>query len=849
MDDVVGDLEERARSRRFVALWYWRQTIVLLAYLMPDRLRAFSATRSRARVGDTLWHDVRYSWRKLLKRPGFSAVVILTLALGIGATTAIFTVMNAVVLRPLPFPESERLVALCETNEVIDGYCVASPPDAFNWTQRSRTLESIGVARNRPATLRDEDGGEGVQRGIATPEFLQTFGVVPLHGRLFDSRDQIVGRPGVVVLGHEIWLTRFGGDSDVLGRSVNMDGESYEIVGVLPSSVQIPMLKYIELWTPLPFDPRHEENRGWRGFLAVGRLADGVELGEAQSELLTIAGALGREFPETNDGWGVRVSPLKEHVVGPAGSLLALFLGAVCLVLLIGCVNVANLMLARAMERDREVAVATALGASGFRVVRQLLTESLLLSGLGGVAGLIMGSWAVRALLVLAPRDIPRLDEVSLDATVVVFALVLSVATALLFGAAPAVSASRVRASHALGKGPRAARSSFGLGGALVASEVALALVLSVSAGLLVRSFASVTKWEPGFERTRLLTLWVYTPLDSYPEGAQVVRFFERAAESIRTIPSVTAVGATSAGPLFGGRETTEFHIEGREATSDALPVARWYDVDAAYLPSLGVPLLQGRHFNASDHENAPRVAVVNETMARRYWAGEDPIGTRVTTARDGVSWEIVGIVSDVTPFLPGEAAEPEIYWPKLQYPRWATFFVVRTDAEPETVVTLVRERLEALDAGVHIRRMRTMDELVSGELVSPRFNMLLFLILAAVALTLAAVGTYGVLSYGVAQRTREIGLRISLGAERRDVVALIVGKGLKLTALGVVVGWLVAYLATRWLAHLLFGVESTDLVTYASMGAVLLLVASIACYVPARRASRLDPLAALRYE
>jgi putative ABC transport system permease protein len=806
---------------------------------------------------DNAWQDIRYGVRGLLKSPGFTTVVVLTLALGIGANTAIFTVVNSVVLQPLPFDEPDRLVSLCETSERVGDYCVASQLNVLDWSRRSRTFESIGLGRHRSFLLEDGGVSEGIVGGLASPSLFNVFRVTPHLGRLFTANEVGEGRHYVVLLTYALWQSRFGGDRAVVGRELTLDGESYEVVGVLPPDVEIPHLDFAQLWTPLPFDLTDEENRAWRGFLATGRLQKDVELEVARAEMETIAGALAQEYPESNEEWGLSLVPLHDQIVGSVRSSLLVFLIAVGLVLLIGCVNVANLMLVRSSQRQKEFAIRLAIGAGRSRMLRQILTESVLIACLAGAVGLLVGTWTVDVFLSLAPGNIPRLDEVSVDAAVLTFAVVVTALTSIVFGLIPALRSARVDLNHSLKEGHQSesSRSRVGFRGLLIISEVALALVLLIGAGLLTRSFASILGWQPGFDRENLLTVSTYASTGKYSEGDDVNRLFERAAEEIGSVPSVVSVGATSAGPLFGGRETGGFRVEGRgdPSSGDHLP-ARWYDVDPGYFDALGVSLLAGRHFTGDDDADAPRVAIINETMARRFWGEENPIGQRVTWVDAGwvdadLTFEVVGVVRDVEPFLPGTPTDPEIFWPKGQFPRWATFFVIRTESDPTSIIDPIRDRLKALDPDLSVRRFATMGELVDGGLIRPRFNMLLLGTFAAVALLLATVGTYGVLSHSVSQKTREIGLRMSLGARRVDIIRWVLWRGLKLTMAGVILGVAGASLVTQGLSSMLYGVSTTDMSTFAAVSALLIVVAILACYVPARRASRVDPIVALRQE
>ncbi len=795
-----------------------------------------------------LFSDFWYSLRRLRNHPGFTAVAVVTLALGIGANTAIFSVVHSILLRPLPVSEPDRLVNLCEVNPAVAGFCVAAPPNVEDWSRHSHRFDGFGIARGWPHILRTDEGAEGLAGGLATPGFFAVLRFSPLLGRLFVPDDLPPGNHRVVVLSHALWMNRFGGDRDIVGRSLTLDDENYTVVGVFEAQARVPQMEGIELWTPLHFDPRDEEHRAWRGFKALGRLRANVSVEEAQTEMDTLARRLAVEYPETNAGWDVEVVPLHERVVAPARRALLVFLAAVGCVLLIGCANVANLLLARGAGRRRELAVRTALGAGRLRLMRLLLSESLLLSSLGAAAGLLLAWWAVEAFVALAPSGIPRLDEVAVDGRMLAWAVILSLLTSMLSGLVPSLQAAMLEPNQAIKEGGehRAGGPRLGTRGLLVISEVALALMLLVGAALLTRSFASLLRWQSGFDQDNLLVVWLLASSGKYSDGDQVANLFEEAAREVQSLPAVVSVGRTSAGPLFGGREPDSFHIVGRRASGDD-PIARWFDVGPNYFRTLGVPLIRGRHLTDADVGGSLPVALINETMARRHWPVGDPIGARVVIR--GKTRTVVGVVGDVQPFRPGTAIASEIYWPQRQAPRWATFLVIRTDAEPATLIRPVRQRLRELDPAMQVSSFATMDQLVGRQLVRPRFDMLLVGIFATVALVLAAVGIYGVIAYTVAHRTREIGIRIALGARRGSIVRSVVGGGMVPVLIGVAAGLALAFGLSRLMTGLLSGVGSTDPLTFAGMALALIAVAALACYLPARRATKVDPMLALREE
>ena len=789
--------------------------------------------------------DLRYVLRALSKSPSFTAAAVTTLALSIGATTAIFSAVNGILLRPLPFPAADRLVVICERHPSVAAFCVGSPPNAADWASRSRTLGAVGIARDWPFVTRDERGGEAIDGGVATADFFRVLGMAPALGRLIAPDDEGSGR--VVVLGHALWQSRFGGDSGLVGRAITLDKEQYVVVGVLPADATVPELEWVQLWTPLPFDQRLEENREWRGFRVYGRLAAGATLRQAQDELDRIAHGLAEEHPETNRGWTVSVTSLQAHVVGSVQRALLVLLGAVGFVLLIGCANVANLLLARITHRGRELALRAALGAGRWTAARLILLESLTLAVLGGAAGFLLSLWGLEAFVQLAPAGIPRLGEVRVDGTVFGFAVAVSTLSSLLVGAAGLVQAARLNLSDTLrGKDVGPGRR-FGLRGALVVSEMALALVLLTGAGLLLKSFTRLASWNPGFETEHLTTAWLLAPEAKYPTGPQVADLFRRAVEEVGSLPGVVSAGAASAGPLFGGTETGELRIVGRDAAAEPPATARWFDVDPNYFATLGVPLLRGRAFTASDVTGAPEVAMVNAALARRYWPGQDPIGQQV--AMYDRTMTVVGVVADVTPVRSDEPPAPEIYWPNRQVPRWATFVILRTSSDPTSLANAAHRRLQELDPDLSISGFQPLTAQFARVLVYPRFVTLLMTTFAGIALILAAVGAYGVIAYSVERRTREIGIEMALGAARGHVLRAVIGQGMVLVLAGVAIGVVGSLAITPVLRGLLAGVEPGDPLTLAGVGAVLALTGLVASFLPARRASGVSVMEALRTE
>lgn len=788
-------------------------------------------------------NEIRFGLRQLRRRPTFTAAAVATLALGIGVTVAMFSVVDGVLLRPLPFREPDRLVTICETNESVAQFCVASPPNVTDWAEQSHLLEVIGLGRDWPFAMRGAGGTVGVEGGLATPDLFRALGVKAALGRLFDAADQAELRQ-VAILSHAQWMAA-GGDSAIVGRSLILDGRTYEVVGVLPAGVAVPELEEVAVWVPLPFDPRSETNRRWRGFKVIGRLAAGATAEAARDDLAAVQRRIALAHPETNRGWGVTVVPTLERVVGGVRTTLLVFLAAAAILLLVACANVTSLLVARGVERRREFAVRAAIGAAPWRLLRLVLIESLLLGLLGGSLGLLLAAWLTDAFLALAPPGLPRVGAIHWDARVVAFAMLFVGVASLLAGAGPALRAMRVDLSDAMkrGRAPGHDRWALSVRRSLVATEVALAFVLATGAGLLTRNFVRYLEWRPGFERGHLLTFWVLASTGSYPDRAHVQALFERITADMRSIPGVLGAGTASSGPLFGGVETGEF-------LSDADTVAaRYADVSPDYFRTIGIGLLRGRWLTEADRQGAPDVALVNETMARRLWPGRDPIGQRVRDKDAREAMEVVGVVADVPSLVPGRPSEAEIYWPFAQSPRWASYVVLRTAGTPIAVAREVRARLGGVDPDLEAANLMTMNERVEGRLRRPRFTMLLIGIFAFVALLLAGVGTYGVVAATVASRTREIGVRVALGASVGNVVGMVLGQGMAMAAAGLVAGAGVALILTRLMRSLIYGVVATDPLTWSAVAVLVLAVTATACFVPARRAGMVDPNEALREE
>jgi len=786
---------------------------------------------------------LRYAARSLGRSPGFFLVTVLTLGLAVGANTAIFSVVRGVLLRPLPLPEPQRLVSLCEVHPSVAGYCVASPPDVADWSRSSRSLESVGLGRDWTFLLRGDEGSERLRGGLATPELFSTLGLRPALGRLSPPPDASA-EEGFVVLSHRLWQQRFAADPGVLGRTLWLDGRPHAVLGVLAQGQRVPLLEEVEAWTPLPFDPRDEEQRGWRGFLAYGRLAPNADRAAVQRELAGLQERLATQHPDTNRGWGIDVVPLHERVVGAVRPALWLLYAAVSLVLLVACVNVANLSLARAAGRRRELAVRSSLGAGRGRLFALLLAEGSLLAAAGAACGLFLAVWLTDLFLHLAPPSLPRTDAIRLDDAVLAVTLAVTVAMALFFALVPALQIRRQAPLQEL-RGGRAGRdpATRHLHSALVVAQVALAVVLVAAAALVLQSFAGLLRWQPGFDTDRLLTVWLLSSQERYPQAAAVARHHAEVVAELRALPQVEEVGLASGGPLFGGREGGTFSPLDRPESEIA---ADWFDVGPGYFSALGLALVKGRGLLPSDRPGAPPVALVNETFARLAWPAQDAVGRRLVDERGG-ALTVVGVVRDVEPFRRGTPPAPEVYWPHAQRPRWGAFLVVRSRGETALAAREVRQRLRRLGDDDYVATARSMDDLVAAHLVRPGFETTLLGGFALLALLLASVGIAGLLAYSVAQRRHEIGVRMALGATPRVVRTSLVRRGLVLAAAGSLLGVALVLAAAPLLAHLLVGVSARDPLTLAGAVAFFLAAATLACDVPARRAGRTDPLLALR--
>jgi putative ABC transport system permease protein len=793
----------------------------------------------------------------LRKSPGFAAVALGTLALGIGANAAIFSVVDAVLLRPLPYGSPERLVAVYQT---LPRQGVSSNGASYlNYLDfaRARSFEGLGAVRMHDFTLTGWGEPALVVGGTVTANVFPLLRTRPLLGRGIEPSDGGASASPVAVLGEKLWRERFGADPGVLGRTVRLDEKPFTIAGVMPASFKTPPdVPPAELWTPLEQDPVFadlEQKRGGHYLTLVGRLKDGVTREAAEAELATIASTLAREYPKEDEGWGVRLVPLSESFVAGVRTALIVLLGAVGFVFLIACANVANLLLARASARSREVAIRSALGASRADLIRQFLVESLLLGLLGGALGLALAASTAGALRAWLPAGLPRIGEVGIDARVLAFGLAASLVAAIVFGIAPAVGAADRRLWGWLRDGAAGAGEGRGkrrLRGALVVAETALSFVLLVGAGLLARSFVRLQHVPLGFNPDRVLTAGMSLPRSQYAHPDEWRSFYTSLVGRLESAPGVEAVAASLPLPLYGGGLNFAFRIEGREETPGNDLTANYTALTPGYFRVLQIPLVRGRFPDARDSADAARVCAVSAAFAKRYFPGQDPIGRRLIFGfKEPVPREIVGIVADVKRDGRGAESRPEMYVPFAQEPWWAAYVVLRTAGDPAHLSGVVRAEVRALDPGLPIESVQPMTEMVADSVAQPRFRTTLLSLFGVVALLLALVGTYGVLSYSVGSRTREVGIRVALGAERGDVLRLVVAEGLSLTGVGLAAGILGAVLLTRFLSTLLFDVGRFDPATYAAVAAALIVAGLLACWVPARRATRVDPVRALRSE
>ena len=805
----------------------------------------------RVRLIEDLWQDSRFSLRSLLKRPGFTAIALLALALGIGANTAIFSLVNAVILQPLPYRDPDRLISVYGTrNRSTQGS--VGPTDFLDYRSQNKTFEQFAASGSMmlPMNLTGSGEPERLNASIITGNYFDTFGVRPALGRGFSLENEKTGQDHVTVLSHAFWQTRFGGDPNIVNKTINLDGKAYEVLGVMPTEVVLP--QPAQLWVPINFDADPEmKMRNARFLRGIGRLKEGVTLDQAQTDTDLIAAQLEQQYPDSNTGWSLRLIPLREILVGGSRTMLFILFGAVGFVLLIACANVANLLLVRAAARQKEIAMRTALGASRLRIIRQMITESLLLAIFGGALGALLAVAGVKLLVSLGEDNIPRTANVKIDATVLAFTLLISLATGLLFGLAPAIRTMKENLVDALKDGIRGGSEATVKNrtrSLLVVFESAIAVMLLIAAGLLIRSLVALQNVDPGFDPNNVLTLRVDLPRQKYNTPEKASNFFEQLETRVAGLPGVEAVGLITDLPLSGEARDMPYRVEGRPATSD-IAFVDFRRVNKNYFSAMRIPLRRGRNFTEQEVRQSDKAIVVSQAFVDSVFPNEEALGKRliIWSGIRNEPYEIIGIVGDTRyQSLQGEPSAT-MYVPTREL--LFVNLVIRTQGDPLSLVGGVRKEVNALDPDQPIAAIRPMTEWVAMSAAGARYRTTLLGLFALLAMFLAATGIYGVMSYSVAQRTQEIGVRMALGAPTLDVLKLVVRQGMILALIGIVIGLAAALALTRVMSSLLFGVTERDPITFVVVAALLIVVAFIACFVPARRATKIDPLVALRYE
>jgi putative ABC transport system permease protein len=798
---------------------------------------------------NTLLQDLRYGLRALLNKPAFSLIAIITLALGIGANTAIFSVINTVLLKTLPYKDGDRLVAVWGKLKLVD-QVELSPNELTDFRERSHSFAQLAASERTNLNLTGNGEPVRLEGQAVTANLFPMLGVAPLLGRTFTAEEDRTNAR-VAVLSYGLWQNQFGGKPDVAGKTILLDGKNYEVIGVMPNEFQFPppvtSYKQGEIWVPRALET--ESRRDAHNLFTIGQLKSDATFAQARAEMDGIARQ--RQQEDSRREGGINLVPLQAQVGRQLRPSLLMLAGAVGFVLLIACANVANLLLASASTRQKEIAVRLALGASRWRIVRQLLTESLLLSLLGGGFGLLLAAWSSEAIRVLGADQIPRADQVNVDGMALGFTLLLAILTGAIFGLAPALQASRVDLNQTLKEGGRSgsAAGHHRLRSALVIAEVALSLVLLVGAGLLIKSFWRLLNVDPGFNPQHLLSVELSLTSERYADESQRAAFYQQLLERLSTLPDVQAAAIVNHPPFSGRRGIDVFKIEGKPEPKglDDLPLADSRVISPDYFQMMSIPLLQGRAFTAADAKASPQTVIVNQAFAERYWPGENPLGRRLSNEDEWMT--VVGVVGDIRQSGLDQEAAPHVYAPYLQTPLRRSGVLLRTSGDPLSLVAAVRSQVNVIDPDQPIYNIHTMEELIAGSMSGRRLNLMLLAVFAFTALVLAGVGIYGVISYAVTQRTREIGIRMALGAQSSDVLKLIVKQGMVPVVIGMALGIAGALALTRVMASLLFGTSATDPLTFALIALLLSVVALLACYIPARRATKVDPMIALRYE
>jgi putative ABC transport system permease protein len=805
---------------------------------------------------ESLFSDFRYAIRSIIKRPAFTAIALVTLALGIGANSAIFSTIHALLINPLPFPAQDRVVAIWDKNPSrgVEHNEVAMA-NYLDWRAQSQSFEQLALERWWSTNLTAGDTPERVQGFLVTANFFDVLGVKPILGRNFLEEENQPGKDAVAIITHSVWQRRFGSDPNIVNKTITTNGIVRTVIGVLPEDFNYP--KGSEVYAPIALTPELIKSRGSHSYYVIGRLKSGVSVSAAQAEMDTITARLAAQYPQTNVGWGANVYPIVADTVRMYSMALWVMMGAVGFVLLIACANVANLMLARASGRQKEIALRAALGASRWRIVRQLLVESLIIALVGGILGVLVAFWGVDLLKASNPGEAakyaPGWKNLGINIPVLAFTLGLSLLSGLLFGLAPAWQVSKPDLNDALKEGGRnSASGSRRLRSLLVISEVALSLVLLIGAGLLFRSFLALLKTDPGFNAEGVLTMNLNLPFAKYKEENQRAAFYGDLVQRVKSLPGVQSAALVNYLPLGGANSSDSFLVEGQpEPAPGQENNGRYRVCTPDYFQTMGISILKGRPFNDQDKAGVKPVVIVNETLARRYWPNDDAIGKRIRFEGplDKAPWmEIVGVTRDVKHEL-NLPVTPEYYLPHAQDSWNAMVLVARTTVEPGSMAGPIRQQVLAIDKDQPVYGVYTMNEVRAISVTLYTFGFAMMGIFATVALVLASIGIYGVMAFAVTQRTQEIGIRMALGAQALDVLKLVVANGMSLAVIGVIAGLAGSFGITRLMASLLFNVSPTDLLTFALVTAGLLLVALVACYIPARRATKVDPLVALRYE
>lgn len=813
-------------------------------------------------MSNSLFQDISFGVRIFLKKPGFTIAAILTSALGIGAATVIFCLVYSILLRPLPYRQTDELVMLWESNlQKAQLQALVSPPNFLDWREHNKVFVGLAATSFGSYTISGLDEPEIIPSSRVSANLFDLIGVSPVLGRAFTTDDEQQGRNQVVLLSYELWRRRFGSDSDIIGKTITLDNKTCFITGVMPPDFHFPewlapagakSTGRADIWLPLSFNPAQLRARAGRSLGVIGRLRPGVTLAQAQAEMQSIVSELEQRYPD-NTGYGINIVPLREQVVGTIKPALAIFFGAGGFVLLIACVNIANLLLTRSTSRQKEFAIRIAMGSSRYRLIQQLLVESVLLAFAGGIAGILLAYSGVRFIVASMGESLPRSGEIKVDLPVLGFTLLISALTGILFGLVPALQASKADFNEALKESSRSSTDPVGrnrLRRVFAVSEIAFALILLIGAGLMLKSFYRLVMINPGFKPENVITLRIVLPSTKYSETHQQVAFFNQLVDQIKSLPGVLSVGMTNNLPLSGMDMRFTFSIEGRQSVPAEDRSIQYHTVSPDYFHTLGIQLLEGRDFTEQDNQDAPGAVVINKTLARHFFPGETPIGQRLRIPYSKINIrQIIGVVEDVKHGNLNASSQAEVYVPYAQDPWPFMTLVIGTDADSTRSAAILKNKVWELDKDLPIESIRTMERILSDTVSRPRFYARLLGIFAALAVILATVGIYGVISCSVTQRTHEIGIRMALGAQQRDVLRLIVGQGMLLAFAGVAIGLVGAFSLTRLLSGLLYNVNPNDFATFAFTGVLLMSVASFASYMPARRAARLDPMIALRYE